>query len=144
MSRDVGDLFHTITKSSHLDIPWERYWSSETVPANIVDKLYGWECHYVFLDDIIDKYTKERNHRIGSLEVTTFQGKKTEKVLTENDVPNYLETSELKKFIDSVKNGDRMVHFNSDKASWCQLAGREGLAIVRDGAIFGYFYLRMS
>lgn len=144
MTTDISDLFHFITQSSRLDIPWKQYWSLETVPSNIVNLLYGWECHYVSLNDIIDKYTKERNHRIGTLEVSEFRGVKTERILTENDVPNYLETSELKKFIETLKNGDRIVHYISSEASWCQLAGREGLAIVRDGSIVDNYGLRMS
>lgn len=145
MTSDVGrDLFTVITKSSRLDIPWSTYWSSEIVPTKIVDQLYGWDSHYVFLDDIIDKYTKERNHRIGSLEVSEWDGIKKERILTENDVPNYLESSQMRKFVDTLKNGDRIVHYISDQSSWWQLAGREGLAIIRDGDIVANYYLRMS
>ncbi len=49
-----------------------------------------------------------------------------------------------KRLLDQMEEGDNLFEFNSDDESWDNLAGRAGLALVRDGKIIADMITSMN
>jgi hypothetical protein len=62
----------------------------------------------------------------------------------EQEFPNYMDTPYLVEFMRLLQEGDQLWRFSSPPQQWAALAGRGGVALVRDGRLVAHIVTLLS